>query len=119
MWTYKQSTGALTDKDGKVVAHGYSGKGEGRNNPSLEHVRGVGPIPAGEWRITGKPYNSAKVGPYALILEPVGHKAHGRSAFRIHGNNKANDASNGCIILGPAVRRAMYVGGDHSIMVVP
>lgn len=121
MWVYQQSTGILK-KDGKLVAVGYSGYGHtketGRNNPNMEHVVARGPIPRGRWKITGKPYDSKKVGPFALILEPVGHDAHGRSAFRIHGNNKANNASNGCIILARPIREYIWKTGDRDLEVI-
>ena len=44
MWTYDQLSGAL-GKDGQRVATGYSGFGQGKNNPDMENVLDVGPIP--------------------------------------------------------------------------
>ncbi len=49
-WTYKQSTGELF-KDGKLIETGYSGSLTNKNNPDREHVRGMGPIPRGTWKI--------------------------------------------------------------------
>lgn len=120
-WKYSQSTGQLS-RDGRPFAKGYSGRGltaeTGRNNPDLEAKRGYGPIPRGMWRMTGI-YDSKSVGPKAIILEPVGHNAHGRSAFRIHGDNKAGDASRGCIIIGGgSVRQYIWDTADRSIEVV-
>jgi len=120
-WTYSQSTGVLT-RDRKPFAKGYSGKGrtlaEGRNNPALEAVRGVGPIPKGKWLMTGL-YDSARVGPKTIILEPQGHDAHGRLHFRIHGDNTAGDASRGCIIIGGgAVREYIWDSKDRALEVV-
>lgn len=117
MWTYAQSNGQL-HHNGRLIATGYSGRGEGRNNPALEHKRAVGPLPRGKWRIVGPPYNSANVGPFALKLEPVGHNAHGRTAFRIHGNNKANDASHGCLVLPRSVREKIWTSEDTHLEVV-
>lgn len=120
MFVFSQSTGQFT-KDGKFVAKGYSGyglqKASGRQNPAMEHVVARGPIPRGLWKI-GAPYNSKKVGDYALVLEPVGHNAHGRSAFRIHGDNRANNASNGCIILPRPIREYIWKSGDRDLTVV-
>lgn len=121
MWKYDQSTGALS-KDGQFFTTAYSGKGrklhEGRNNPDMEHVVATGPIPRGRWTI-GAPYDSKNVGPYALPLTPDGHDAHGRSAFRIHGNNAANDASHGCIIISPrSLREHIWNSRDHTLEVV-
>ena len=120
-YRYSQSTGVLT-RDGAFVVQGYCGKGrtlaEGRNNPDLEAVQGVGPIPRGRWIMTGI-YDSSRVGPRAIILEPQGHNAHGRRDFRFHGNNQANDASRGCIIIGGrALRQSIWDSGDHTLEVV-
>lgn len=43
-WTCAQKTGEL-QQDGEHVATGYSGAGEGKNNPKMQSVRNVGPIP--------------------------------------------------------------------------
>jgi len=102
---YSQTVGyidRLTGDGSFRVGYGYSGDGpkftEGRNNPAMESVKGKGPIPRGLWKIS-LPRTSKRVGPVAMDLTPIGHDAHGRTAFMIHGDNKANDASRGCIIL--------------------
>lgn len=123
-WTWDQSAGTLS-RDGKLVSRGYSGKGRGKNNPALQGLRGVGPIPAGRWKITGI-YDSPSVGPRALVLQAVDrtaddrHDATNRSAFRIHGDSIAHpgEASNGCIILPRAVRLAIWASGDRDLVVV-
>ncbi|MPW09303.1 hypothetical protein GCT19_27215 [Paraburkholderia sp. CNPSo 3155] len=45
-WTHSQSSGTLS-RDGSLVARGYSGHGAGKNNPVMQAVRSVGPIPEG------------------------------------------------------------------------
>jgi Protein of unknown function (DUF2778) len=119
-WTYQQSTGKLT-RDGKEIATGYSGKGltsaTGRNNPDMENVAASGPIPRGQYSI-GALRNSENTGPNVMDLTPVGHSAHGRSAFQIHGNNRANDASHGCIILPPAIRQQVASSSDKVLHVI-
>jgi hypothetical protein len=120
MHKYNSKTGLFYFSDGSTAV-GYSGRNKdninGRNNPSLEHVRAYGPIPRGLWDIMGVK-DSANTGPYSIILEPKGHDAHGRTLFRIHGNNKANDASKGCIILSPlGLRRKIYQSGIHELEV--
>ncbi len=42
-----------------------------------------------------------------------------RTDFRIHGDNVNHDASRGCIILGPAIRRHIAASGDHDLTVTP
>lgn len=115
-WQYKQSTGEMS-RNGVVAGVGYSGAGEGRNNPALQAVANVGPIPQGSWRI-GAPYNDPHKGPTVLPLAPVGHNALGRSGFLIHGDNTTHDASTGCIILAPTVRQQIAASGDADLTVV-
>lgn len=117
-WIYEQSTGKLRWNQ-KLAARGYSGFGAGLNNPKLEHMRDVGPIPKGKWKIS-RPYNSKTKGPHVMALTPVGHDALGRTEFMIHGDNakKNKSASNGCIILGPADRKAISASGDDDLEVV-
>ena len=104
VWIYEQSTGKLHFK-GKVVAQGYAGRGKGLNNPDAEKERNVGPVPRGEYTI-GEAFKHPTIGPLVMRLTPIGHTAHGRSGFLIHGDNRKMDrsASRGCIILPPAVR---------------
>lgn len=116
MWTYRQSDGELLH-DAQFEGSGYSGAGVGRNNPLMEDVPNVGPIPQGLYNI-GEAYTHEHLGPVVMNLFPVGHDAHGRSAFRIHGDNVNHDASHGCIILGPAIRRMIAEGADKQLTVV-
>ena len=122
MFTYQQTTGHL-DGDG-VAGAGYSGHGAGLNNPAMEAVHGVGPIPAGRYRI-GPPKDPVDhLGPLAMPLTPIdGNDAHGRSAFFLHGDNaEANHtASDGCVIMGPTIRAAVNAAraaGDDILEVV-
>ena len=113
---YNSKTGMFRFTD-LSFSHCYSGTGKGRNNPAMEAVKAVGPIPRGMWLIIGVK-DSVNTGPYSLILEPVEHDAHGRSLFRIHGDNKEHDASHGCIIMSPLeLRRKIWQSGDHSLRV--
>lgn len=97
------STGEMFE-GGELIGRGYSGKkGLPRNNPDWEGLQDMGPIPRGRYLIA-KARFSNKTGPVALDLTPHGHDALGRSGFQIHGDNKLNDASSGCIILPRPVR---------------
>ena len=58
-------------------------------------------------------------GPTVMALTPVGHNALGRTGFLIHGNNIANDASTGCVILPPNIRSQIANSTDHDLNVVP
>lgn len=117
-WAYSQGHGALTH-NGSPVGYGYSGNGAGLNNHSMEADAGVGPIPCGHWHIDRWDAQHSDKGPCVGVLEPVGHNAHGRSEFLIHGDNSAanHSASHGCIILGPALRHAMRDSNDRELIV--
>lgn len=117
-YVYSPKTGKLT-RNGTVVATGYSGHGEGVNNPDKEKVKNVGPIPAGTWTI-GAAFKHDSKGPTVMRLMPTGHDAHGRSGFLIHGDNSKNDrsASEGCVILGKTVREEIAKSGVTKLRVV-
>jgi hypothetical protein len=118
-WTYKIATGDLIDPEGQFAGTGYSGKaGAWRNNPDMQPAGGVGPIPAGRYSI-GSAHLSPNTGPITMNLDPLpGTNVFGRSLFRIHGDNANHDASHGCIILGPAIRRQIDASHDRVLTVV-
>ncbi len=114
-WIFVQTTGDFFGPGQHVV--GYSGAGSGRNNPALEDVVDVGPIPAGRYTI-GRAQNSPHLGPIVMALTPFGHTAHNRTGFMIHGDNRSHNASHGCIILPHDVREAIAHGQAHVLDVV-
>lgn len=120
MWVYHQKTGALHDKTGQCVAHGYAGNGEGKNNPEAQARHDVGPLPRGLYTID-PPYDSPRVGPYALPLLPhADNEMFGRGDFRMHGDSKdkPGTASHGCIIQSRTVREQVWSSGDRLLEVV-
>lgn len=119
-WTYSQKTGEL-QQDGKPVATGYSGAGDGKNNPAMENVHNVGPIPQGHWSIVGPPVNTAEHGPYVLSLKPSADTpTFGRDGFLLHGDSKETPgcASQGCIVMPRAVREQVWKSNDRDLNVV-
>jgi len=119
-WTYAQNTGELL-QDGQHVSTGYSGASDGKNNPAMENVHNVGPIPRGDWTITGPPVDSKDHGPYVLKLNPEpSTNTHGRSGFLMHGDSKEHpgSASHGCVILSRPVREEVWNSGDRELEVV-
>jgi hypothetical protein len=115
---YSQRSGMLT-RDGTTIAIGYSGHDDGKNNPTMQEVPNVGPIPVGRYDI-GDPRDSQKVGPYALPLEPVdGTNTFGRTAFMIHGDSIVHPgtASEGCIILLRDARHQIGESDDRRLVV--
>jgi hypothetical protein len=119
-WSYAQKTGEL-QQDGKPVATGYSGAGAGKNNPDMERVHNVGPIPQGEWTIAGPPIDTTTHGPYVLTLKPEPDtQTFGRSGFLMHGDSKdaPGCASQGCVIMPRPVREQVWKSGDRDLEVV-
>jgi hypothetical protein len=116
MWTYTISTGVIAE-NGILRGTGYSGRAEGRDNPAMAHVKARGPLPPGKYRF-GAAYAHPRLGPVCMNLEPLpGTEVFGRSLFRIHGDNATNDASHGCLVTGPGVRRAMAASRDRVLEV--
>jgi len=120
-WTYSQSTGELRH-NGALIGTGYSGAGliasSGRNNPAMQSIPNQGPLPSGQYQI-GASYSHPQKGPTSMNLAPAGHNALGRSGFMIHGNNVQNNASQGCIILGPTIRQQIASSNDQILVVTP
>jgi hypothetical protein len=125
VWTYVQESGELL-RDGLHFAVGYSGYDDpvtgqmGWNNPELERVEGVGPIPVGRYFI-GPPRDTLTHGPFVLPLTPdPANEMFGRSEFLIHGDSKEHPgtASRGCIIMGPDIRKLVAASGDTLLQVI-
>lgn len=105
----------------------YSGKGQHRNRAASQDIEDFGPIPEGNWRvqeITDPNYFERspkrqrpvfRLVPDEVTARRVGKDGMGRkpSSFLIHGNNKENDASQGCIILNKSARERLrnFEGG--------
>lgn len=121
MWTYAQKTGDLMH-GGEKIDTGYSGCDSGKNNPDMQAVPDVGPIPQGDWIISGPPVNTGEHGPFVLTLTPAdGTDTFGRSGFLIHGDKigAPGTASKGCIILARPTREQIWNSGDTDLEVVP
>jgi hypothetical protein len=90
--TYSQGLGVLSCKNGFLVT-GYAGFETGKNNPAMDHVKNVGPIPRGLYRIVPEPFDHAKCGKFCIRLTPEpSNVMHGRAGFLIHGDNGKSGA---------------------------
>ncbi|WP_457625852.1 tlde1 domain-containing protein [Persephonella sp.] len=110
---YYQSSGLMVcigDNTGKEYYRekGYSGYGQGKNNPDMQHIPNVGPIPRGLWRLGNRWYNHPRLGKNVINLVPLpGNTCYNTQrecdTFRIHGDSLRNpgNASHGCIVLPP------------------
>lgn len=119
MWTYNSANGNLSH-NGALVGTGYSGHNEGMNNPALQNVRMVGPIPQGSWTIGHFFDDPGGKGPIVCHLTPAeGTVTFGRGGFMIHGDNSEADhtASEGCIILARPLREAVQASEDAELLV--
>jgi hypothetical protein len=128
-WIYHQSTGRLEymaphgaagHQTGHLVGVGYSGAPGSVNSPHMENIHNVGPIPRGRWRIGPLEAHHPHLGPHVMSLTPIGHHAHGRTSFYIHGDNQQGNqsASNGCVIMGLDIRNRIGHSHDHLLEVV-
>jgi hypothetical protein len=119
MHTYNRANGNWSH-NGELLGTGYSGNGEGLNNPAMSDVHNVGPIPAGRWSIS-QPFTDPGKGHTVMRLSPLdGTETFGRGGFLIHGDNEAmnHTASEGCIILEFVLRQMIAQSGDDELQVV-
>jgi hypothetical protein len=119
MWTYNQKTGEIRH-NGKLAGKGYAGYGGGKNNPAMESVKNIGPVPRGKYTFT-KPALHPKLGPAAMEMIPDrGNKMFGRSEFFMHSDSRSHpgEASHGCIVCDLALRQRMWDSGDHVLEVI-
>lgn len=122
MWIYKQATGELRRQnlDSPLVATGYAGRGEGKNNTAMENVKNVGPLPRGLYSMGAARTDSLR-GAYCIPLTPdKGNDMFGRSDFLIHADSISapGTASEGCIILAAATRKLLAESKDRWLVVM-
>lgn len=107
MYTYEQSTGRFCNPTSSLFAIGYSGNGEGKNNPSWQGVKMHGPCPCGIYTAVKMLDHDPHLGYYAIKLEPdaatrVFIISLGRDpdSYYWHGDSvdHPGDASDGCLV---------------------
>ncbi|WP_235075415.1 MULTISPECIES: tlde1 domain-containing protein [unclassified Asaia] len=102
------------------VGTGYSGHGQGLNNPNDQYTHDEGPIPQGTYNI-GDPIDKSNTGPNSIPLTPAdGTDTQGRNGFYMHGDNSNgnNSASDGCVIMAPSVRNSVDNNSSATTLVV-
>ena len=117
--TYSQSTGIVAGPDGATVASGWAGNGHGKNNPTEQATRCVGPLPQGLY-VVGEWTEHPRLGRMVAPLTMIEGDAFGRSEFWIHGpSTKAErygQESLGCIVIPYAGRlrvKDLLPGGTY------
>lgn len=124
-WIFESSTGKLFSPDGNFFATGYAGGNcgrnpEGINNPDMQFVHNIGPLPEGWYTFGGLVETGSHLGPYCFPLIPdVSNEMGGRSGFWCHADTVTpRCASEGCVVMPNATRIAMYKSDCHRIKVV-
>jgi hypothetical protein len=120
MWTYVQLTGAFLSPSGLLIAYGYAGAGIGRNNPRMQTVKNVGPLPCGFYTMN-PPVDTKDHGPYVIWLTPDdSNLMFNRGDFGIHGDSipHPGSASEGCIIQPRFARERAWESNDHRLQVI-
>ena len=106
-----QTTGIVTKDNGIVVCTtAFMGNNyrpdtnptgiKGRNNPLMQDVHFIGPLPQGVYRV-GEWGMHHPVGDLSAPLTQIAGETYGRNAFFIHGPGGADpeNSSEGCIVI--------------------
>lgn len=100
--TYSQHTGEIEGADGSLIAFGWAGSGTGKNTPTMQGVRAVGPLPQGLY-VVGVWCDHPRLGKMVAPLTQIEGEAYGRSDFWIHGPSRKagryGQESLGCIVV--------------------
>lgn len=100
--SFSQSSGLIQDEAGNHLALGWSGRGDGKNNPRMQDIRCEGPLPQGLYRV-GPWHDHPRLGPMVAELHQIEGETFGRSEFFIHGPSSKPDhygqESMGCIVV--------------------
>lgn len=113
-YLYIQNTGQLFHGPA-LLGTGYAGREEGYNNPEMQRVKGIGPLPCG-WYTIQPPHDNPNVGKFALRLIPdAANEMFGRDSFYMHGDSSEHPglASHGCIVQRRDVRGRVAAGLAH------
>jgi len=121
MLIYSQSSGIMT-RDGLQIAHGWAGQHDGKNNPDMQMVHGVGPLPQGLYTLDPWEEEHGHLGPIVSHLTPDPENVmFGRDDFYIHGpSTGANygQESMGCIVLLRTDRVGVRNSGETRLQVI-
>lgn len=107
-------------RDGTTIGSAYAGNGAGKNNPAMQDVKDVGPLPCGFYTI-GDPVEDVITGHYTLPLTPdPDTEMHGRDEMKCHGENPAHpgQSSDGCIVAPLPLRMEIHESADTRLQVV-
>lgn len=97
----------MLDENGGQVAIGWAGNHEGKNNPDMQQVRCVGPLPQGTYKVEPWIERHPHLGPFVAPLTQVAGETYGRGDFFIHGPSVGSNfgqESKGCIVIARSMR---------------
>ena len=119
---YSQSQHQLTDDDGNVVAPPdacFAGNHEGLNNPAMQNVGFIGPLPQGVYSV-GDWGEHGALGPNSAPLTQVSGDTYGRNNFFCHGpgGHDPSQCSEGCIVVEAEYRQKVIDLAPDTITVV-
>lgn len=133
-WNYKQKTGELLGCDGMSWGYGFSGHGLGFNNPALQDMHEVGPLPVGLYKWNTYIEKHPTMGLCVIILQPVDEKGdvrtagmYGRGGFAMHGAVSLDThgaeaflaSSDGCICYKDCTaRKAVWAAAAGQLLLV-
>ncbi len=125
-WAQKEGVWLFPDgHHAEGYAGGNCGKNpEGINNPDMQAVHNIGPLPCGTYTIQGPPYHNPNTGLNTLNLVPdAANQMFNRGSFRVHGDTATPFcASEGCIVIPPGDRLDVWAAcqaGSNKLTVVP
>lgn len=121
-WVHDNIVKAVGYSGGPASWHDAGAAVDGRNNPDMERVPNVGPLPRGLWAMVELIPHHPTLGDYVIRLEPLeGTETWGRGDFAIHGPNAAKApgySSHGCPVIERPGRERIWTSGDHVVEVV-
>lgn len=118
MMTYHQRSGHFYINDDYLTT-GWAGQQYGENNPEMQNVHNIGPLPQGFYTV-GPAYIHPHLGPFCFDLTPdPSNEMFGRSLFRIHGASALHSelSSQGCIVLPRNARQNIAASGETRLEV--
>lgn len=123
---FSQHLGALDLINGEEsvrVGIGWAGNHEGKNNPAMQTVPSVGPLPQGRYTLQPWEAYHGHLGPLVSFLQPdSANTMFGRGDFFIHGPAMSpasyGQESKGCIVMAHEVRQKLSDLGVTALEVV-
>jgi len=128
MFTFEITTGNFRAPNSSLFGKGYSGNGDGKNNPAWEAIKLHGPLPTGLYTAVKMIEHDPHLGWYAIHLKPDASTrikiiSYGRDpdSFYWHGDDidHPGEASDGCLVSMRSMRLDFWGQEDHVIQCIP